>query len=234
MEMILQKLGHSTGSELTIVLIFTALITSFIMGYLVSYVYRKTHTGFSYEASFNFTIILVTVIVTIIMMVIGSNIALSLGLIGSLSIIRFRAVIKDSKDMAYLFWAIATGLSVGSGNYLMAASSVFFVSVIVIVLSKMNFSQATHTDYIMVVQSSLDQSDGKNGNMIPNILDQCEVKWNVRSSLVDRNNLYAETTYSIIFKKISTTIPSALVDNISDLENVKKVTMLSPETNLFA
>ena len=232
--MILQKLGHSTGSELTIVLIFTALITSFIMGYLVSYVYRKTHTGFSYEASFNFTIILVTVIVTIIMMVIGSNIALSLGLIGSLSIIRFRAVIKDSKDMAYLFWAIATGLSVGSGNYLMAASSVFFVSVIVIVLSKMNFSQATHTDYIMVVQSSLDQSDGKNGNMIPNILDQCEVKWNVRSSLVDRNNLYAETTYSIIFKKISTTIPSALVDNISDLENVKKVTMLSPETNLFA
>ena len=86
----------------------------------------------------------------------------------------------------------------------------------------------------MVVQSSLDQSDGKNGNMIPDILDQCEVKWNVRSSLVDRNNLYAETTYSIIFKKISTTIPSALVDNISDLENVKKVTMLSPETNLFA
>ena len=234
MDMILQKLGHSTGGELTFALIFTALITSFIMAYIVSYVYRKTHTGFSYEASFNFTIILVTVIVTIIMMVIGSNIALSLGLIGSLSIIRFRAVIKDSKDMAYLFWAIATGLSVGSGNYLMAASSVFFVSVIVIVLSKMNFSQATHTDYIMVVQSSLDQSDGKNGNMIPDILDQCEVKWNVRSSLVDRNNLYAETTYSIIFKKISTTIPSALVDNISDLENVKKVTMLSPETNLFA
>jgi uncharacterized membrane protein YhiD involved in acid resistance len=232
--MILQKLGHTSGSELTFALIFTALITSFIMAYLVSFVYRKTHTGFSYEASFNFTIILVTVIVTIIMMVIGSNIALSLGLIGSLSIIRFRAVIKDSKDMAYLFWAIATGLSVGSGNYLMAASSVFFVSVIVIVLSKMNFSQATHTDYIMVVQSSLDQSDGKNANMITNILDQCEVKWNVRSSLVDRNNLYAETTYSIIFKKISTTIPSALVDNISDLENIKKVTMLSPETNLFA
>ena len=146
MDMILQKLGHSTGGELTFALIFTALITSFIMAYIVSYVYRKTHTGFSYEASFNFTIILVTVIVTIIMMVIGSNIALSLGLIGSLSIIRFRAVIKDSKDMAYLFWAIATGLSVGSGNYLMAASSVFFVSVIVIVLSKMNFSQATHTD----------------------------------------------------------------------------------------
>jgi uncharacterized membrane protein YhiD involved in acid resistance len=237
-DVILQKLGFvglPGSSGLTLVLIAMALTTSFILGYWLSYVYRKTHTGFSYESSFNFTLIIITVVITIIMMVIGSNIALSLGLIGSLSIIRFRAVIKDTKDMAYLFWAIATGLSVGSGNYLMAFLSVAFISVLVTGLSRIDFERATHKDYIMVVQRTLDQNDSEgNNNMVPGMLDQHNVQWSIRSSLVDQNNLFSETTYSISFHKTPALSQSNWVHEIGGLENIKKVTMLSPETNLFA
>jgi uncharacterized membrane protein YhiD involved in acid resistance len=231
---ILQKLGLTGGSDLTIGLIFTALITSFILGYALTYVYRKTHTGFSYEASFNFTLVMITVITTVIMMVIGSNIALSLGLIGSLSIIRFRAVIKDSKDMAYLFWAIATGLSVGSANYLMAVFSGVFIAVVVVGLSRINFAKATHMDYIMVVQRDMTQHEEQGGKETSDILEQSKVKWNIRSSLVDQDNLFAETTYSIFFTKSSIAGLTELVDKVSNLESIKKVTMLSPETNLYA
>jgi uncharacterized membrane protein YhiD involved in acid resistance len=231
---ILQKLGLTGGGELTIGVIFVALVTSFVLGYSLSYIYRKTHTGFSYEASFNFTLVLITIITTVIMLVIGSNIALSLGLIGSLSIIRFRAVIKDSKDLAYLFWAIASGLSVGSGNYLMAVFSTVFISTVVIYLSKANFAKSTHMDYIMVVQQSSKQEDDQSNNMVHEILDQFKVKWSIRSSLVDKVNMDSETTYSIFFDKASLLDQEPLVRKISNLEKVRKVTMLSPETNLFA
>ena len=234
MNVILQKLGLTGGSELTIGLIFTALVTSLILGYALTYVYRKTHTGFSYEASFNFTLVLITVITTVIMMVIGSNIALSLGLIGSLSIIRFRAVIKDSKDMAYLFWAIATGLSVGSANYLMAGFSGVFIAVVVVGLSRINFAKATHMDYIMVVQRNIPQYEEQGDKETSDILEQSQVKWNIRSSLVDQDNLFAETTYSITFTKSSLAGLTELVDEVSNLKSIKKVTMLSPETNLYA
>ena len=234
MNVILQKLGLTGGSELTIGLIFTALVTSLILGYALTYVYRKTHTGFSYEASFNFTLVLITVITTVIMMVIGSNIALSLGLIGSLSIIRFRAVIKDSKDMAYLFWAIATGLSVGSANYLMAVFSGVFIAVVVVGLSRINFTKATHMDYVMVVQRDIPQHEEQGDKETSDILEQSQVKWNIRSSLVDQDSLFAETTYSITFTKSSLAGLTELVDKVSNLKSIKKVTMLSPETNLYA
>jgi uncharacterized membrane protein YhiD involved in acid resistance len=230
---ILQKLGLSGGSALTSGLIFTALVVSFILGYILTLVYRKTHAGFSYEPSFNFTLIMMTVIISVIMLVIGSNIALSLGLIGSLSVIRFRAVIKDSKDMAYLFWAIATGLSVGSANYLVAVWSVTFISIVTIVLSKTSFSQSTNMDYIMVVQQALSQDDDRDVKLTHGTLDQCKVDWSIRSSLVDQNNSFAETTYSILFNKASLTNLDDLTQKIGNLKNVKKVTMLSPQTNMF-
>jgi len=215
-------------------LIFTALIVSFILGYILTLVYRKTHTGFSYEASFNFTLVMMTVIISVIMLVIGSNIALSLGLIGSLSVIRFRTVIKDSKDMAYLFWAVATGLSVGSANYLMAVLSVIFISILVIWLEKINFSKSTNMDYVMVVQHALSQNEDRDVKLTHGTLDQCKVEWDIRSSLVDQNNSFAETTYSISFNKTSLTNLDDLTQKIGNLKNVTKVTMLSPETNMFA
>ena len=81
------------------------LITSLILGLLISYVYRLTHKGISYSQSFMLTIVFVSIIVAMVMMVIGNNIARAFALVGALSIIRFRTVIKDTKDTAYIFIA---------------------------------------------------------------------------------------------------------------------------------
>ena len=91
------------------------LVLSFILGLLISYVYRKTHKGLSYSQSFIITAVLVTVIVAMVIMIIGNNLARAFALVGALSIIRFRTVVKDTKDTAYIFWSLAAGMAAGTG-----------------------------------------------------------------------------------------------------------------------
>jgi len=97
-----------------------SLCLAFALAFIWATVYRKTHSGVAYSRSFFLSLMLIAPIVSMIMMAIGSNIALSLGLVGSLSVIRFRNVIKDTKDMTFLFFTIALGLCVGANVWLVA------------------------------------------------------------------------------------------------------------------
>ena len=90
------------------------------IGVLLSIVYRLTHTGLSYSQSFSQTVVFVALIVAIVMMVIGGSLARAFALVGALSIIRFRTVLKDTKDMAYIFGALALGMAAGTSNYFLA------------------------------------------------------------------------------------------------------------------
>lgn len=94
---------------------------------LIYIAYRTTHSGPVYSARFNVSLVMLTLITTIIMGVIGNNIALSLGMVGALSIVRFRTAIKDPRDTAYIFWTIAVGICCGVSDYLIAAVGSAFV-----------------------------------------------------------------------------------------------------------
>ena len=98
------------------------LTVSFILGLVVSIVYKKTHKGLSYSQSFVVTNIFIAVIVCMVIMIIGNNLARAFALVGALSIIRFRTVVKDTKDTAYIFWSLAVGLAAGTGSYFLAIS----------------------------------------------------------------------------------------------------------------
>ncbi len=89
--------------------------------------YRLSHIGGVYNKKFNVSLIMLTLITTLVMNVIGNNIALSLGMVGALSIVRFRTAIKDSRDTAYIFWAIAVGICCGVSDYLIAAIGTFII-----------------------------------------------------------------------------------------------------------
>ena len=102
--------------------IFGNLGLACVLGLIISLIYKKTHTGLSYSQSFLITIIFVTVIVSMVMMVIGNSLARAFALVGALSIIRFRTVIKDTKDTAYVFIALAAGMAAGTSSYLLAIS----------------------------------------------------------------------------------------------------------------
>lgn len=122
---------------------------AFILSLVIAWVYKKTHRGLSYSQSFVFTLILMGTLISVVMMVIGSSIARAFTLLGAFTIIRFRTAIKDTRDMAFIFWALVTGLAVGTGNYLIALITTVLVILIVLFLSRIKFGSIRNYDYIL-------------------------------------------------------------------------------------
>lgn len=105
-----------------------------LLGLVIFVSYAVSHRGTIYSKKFNVSLVVLTVLTTTVMAVIGSNIALSLGMVGALSIVRFRTAVKDSRDTVYIFWTIIVGICCGVGNYLVAAvgSAAAFVLLLVL------------------------------------------------------------------------------------------------------
>ena len=103
--------------------LFLALGLGFVIGLIIAIVYRKTYRGVLYSPSFALTLIMLTLITTPVVMCIKSDIALSMGMVGALSIVRFRTAVKDPLDTAYMFWALTMGILLGAGLYLMIVLS---------------------------------------------------------------------------------------------------------------
>lgn len=139
--------------DLTPAQIVLSFLVALALGFLWATVYRKTHNGVSYTRSFYLSLILIAPIVAAVMMAIGSNVALSLGLVGALSIIRFRAVIKDPKDMVYLFMAIAIGLTAGANAWLVGIVATAVIGGTALLLSRIGYDRAGASDYVLIFRS---------------------------------------------------------------------------------
>lgn len=109
---------------------------SAVLSIAVYFSYWYTHTGTAYSKKFNVSLITLTILTATVMTVIGNNIALSLGMVGALSIVRFRTAIKDSRDTAYIFWTIIIGICCGVGDYFVAGVGTFAVFIVLIVLGR--------------------------------------------------------------------------------------------------
>ena len=129
------------------------LIIAFFLGFIISLVYKKTHKGLSYSQSFVLTNIFVCVIVSMVIMVIGNNLARAFALVGALSIIRFRTVVKDTKDTAFIFWSLAAGMASGTGSYYLAVSGTAIISMIALVLYYTNYGSIFKSEFIIQFRS---------------------------------------------------------------------------------
>ena len=138
--------------------ILANLVLAFVLAMVVATVYRTTHKGLSYSQSFTLTIVFVTVIVAIVMMVIGANLARAFALVGALSIIRFRTVVKDTKDTAYVFLGLAVGMAAGTGSYFLAIVGTGFLSTIALVLNWTNYGALHKSEFVL--RFSFEQSRG--------------------------------------------------------------------------
>lgn len=123
----------SKTTSLTLEQITVHILASLVIGILIYISYYLSHTGTIYSKKFNISLIMLTVLTCMVMTVIGNNIALSLGMVGALSIVRFRTAIKDSRDTAYIFWTIIVGICCGVGDYVVAGigSTVVFVIMLI-------------------------------------------------------------------------------------------------------
>ena len=97
-----------------------SLAAAFLIGLFIYFVYRKTYSGVLYSRSFNVSLIAILLVTCLVIQGVTSNVVLSLGMVGALSIVRFRTAVKDPMDLLYLFWAITTGITTGAGMYVLA------------------------------------------------------------------------------------------------------------------
>lgn len=175
--------------EVTIRLFFAVFV-----GSMLGFVYSVTFRHNTYTKSFRNTVILLTPILAGIILTIGSNIALSLGLVGSLSIIRFRAVVKDTVDMFYLFWSIGEGIAIGAGQFNIAI--IIFLSIIICffiirIFFDTQFKFANNNYLIRFVY------DKKNENKLFSILDDLFTNFTVKTSSTSK--LTNESELNILF-----------------------------------
>lgn len=135
MRKVLFQLLENTG-QLDVRSIVLRLAVATVLAGFIYLSYMLSHDGSIYSKKFNVSLVALTLITTTVMIVIGNNLALSLGMVGALSIVRFRTAIKDSRDTIYIFWTIVVGICCGSGDFLVASMGSVFVFAVLLVFGR--------------------------------------------------------------------------------------------------
>ena len=136
-------------SNLTPTVVALAMVFAFVVGLIIAFVYKRCYRGVLYSPSFSLTLVMMTLITTPVVMCIGSNVALSMGMVGALSIVRFRTAVKDPLDTAYMFWALTMGIILGAGLYITAFVVVAIIGAILFLMNLLQFSSPNA--YLLVI-----------------------------------------------------------------------------------
>lgn len=131
--------------------ILLSLIFGLCIAVVIFFTYKFTYSGVAYNAKFNVSNVIILLITVVIMIMISSNIIISLGMVGALSIVRFRTAIKDPRDTVFIFWSIAEGLSVGSQNFKLALISTLFIAVLLVAAG---FYSRISVKYLIIVKGT--------------------------------------------------------------------------------
>jgi hypothetical protein len=134
------------------------LVLSFALGLFIFFVYKKTYAGVMFSSSFGVTLVALTMISTLVILAVTSNVVLSLGMVGALSIVRFRSAIKEPLDIAFLFWSIAAGIVLAAGMIPLAVMGSVLIGVILLIFAN---RKADVDPYIVVIRCSDRKSEEK-------------------------------------------------------------------------
>ncbi len=205
-------LQNVTAVSLTDMLL--ALALAFGLGLFIFLVYKKTYTGVMYSSSFGVTLIALTMITTLVILAVTSNVVLSLGMVGALSIVRFRTAIKEPLDIAFLFWSIAAGIVLAAGFIPLAVIGSVIIGVILLVF----VNRKEHTaPYIVVVQCDGHESEETALAFLKAHANRCTVKSkSVRKGCVELN-------YEIRLKNDNTDF----VNLLSDIPGIGSAVLVS-------
>ena len=135
-------------TSISILDIAISLILAFGLGVFIFFIYKKTFSGVMYSSSFALTLIALTMITTVVILAVSSNVVLSLGMVGALSIVRFRTAIKEPSDIAFLFWAIAVGIVLAAGMIPLAIIGSVIIGIIILIFAN---KKSSDNPYIIVI-----------------------------------------------------------------------------------
>jgi uncharacterized membrane protein YhiD involved in acid resistance len=195
---------------------------SFILCAVVGLVYRATHRGVSYSQSYVQTLVLMGMVVSIIMLIVGSNIARAFALVGALSIIRFRNAVKETRDVGFIFLAMAIGMATGTRFYLLATLATGAISAVIFLMNRFDW-------FKLDVQSQIVKVQVPSGEDYTKALDDALLKYTTESELVSLESIRAgaltEMTYTARLKDAAK--PGQLIQELRQLTGGQKVTVLT-------
>ena len=191
-----------------------AMILAFGIGLFIFLIYKKTFSGVMYSSGFGVTLVALTMITTLVILAVTSNIVLSLGMVGALSIVRFRTAIKEPLDIAFLFWAIAEGIVLAAGMIPLAVfGGVFIGAVLLLFVNKKSYVNP----YIVVLSCVNQESERKALDFLKQEVSRCIVK----SKTVQRSMV--EVTAEIRMKGENT----EFINTLSGMDGVKSAVLVS-------
>ncbi|KKR78798.1 MAG: hypothetical protein UU24_C0025G0007 [Candidatus Nomurabacteria bacterium GW2011_GWA2_40_9] len=194
-------------------IIFSLAIT-FATAMFIFYIYKKTYAGVLYSKSFNISLVATSMIVAIIMMAISGNLALSLGMVGALSIVRFRTAVKDPKDIVFLFWSISIGIINGIAFYKLSLIGSLAIGGVLILLSR---NMVLNPPYLIVLRGSkIDEN-----KVITAIKKYCSRHY-IRNTTITESG--KEITIEVKLRKEES---EELLKDIKNIAGVEKVMMFS-------
>ena len=194
---------------------FIAMILSFAVGLFIMQVYKKTFKGVMYSSTFAMSLLALTLITTLIILGVTSNVVLSLGMVGALSIVRFRSAINEPMYIAFLFWSISEGIVLGAGLIPLAILGAVFIGIVMVLFAN---KKTTDNPYILVVNCKNDISE----NSVLNILSKNVNKYCVKSKTISPSN-GIEMTIEVKLKNITT----SFVNEVSKIEGVSNAVLVS-------
>ncbi|MFJ9499059.1 DUF4956 domain-containing protein [Brevibacillus centrosporus] len=187
------------------------LILSGLIGLFIYYIYKQSFRGVVYSHSFNITLVVMAMLTCLIIMTISTNIVLSLGMVGALSIVRFRTAIKDPLDIVFMFWSIAVGIATGAGAFPVSIIGSLVVAATILLLSR---KQLKDMAYLLVIHYRDHASDEVRFQLN-------KLKYALKSKTINKDVI--ELVVEIKLKSDNT----AFVQDISMIEGVKDVSLVS-------
>src|SRR3989344_3869561 len=157
---------NTTFTEISAAVAVFVILLTFLIALGIVWVYKYTHRGLSYSQSFLTTLIMVAVLGSIVMMVVQENLVGAFALLGAFSLIRFRTIVKDTKDVAFVFFSLVEGVAVGTSNYAIAVIALILVSGLVLLMHRLRLGRKVLSGgYILMVQAT-----GSDGGRLETVL----------------------------------------------------------------
>lgn len=201
-----------TGFSLSEVLL--AMLFAVIVGLFIFWVYKKTFTGILYSSGLALTLIGLTLVTTLVIIAVTSNVVLSLGMVGALSIVRFRTAIKEPMEIVFLFWSIAVGIVIGAGMIPLAVLGSVIIGIMLIVFAnRKNVENA----YILVLNCENEEAENTAAELLKNTVK----KYRIKSKTVNADGIELTTELKIKDDKM------AFVNQMNEIAGVKNATLVS-------
>jgi uncharacterized membrane protein YhiD involved in acid resistance len=176
------------------VILFNILF-AFVLSMAVMWVWRRTHRGLSYSQSFAFTIVMLAPLAATVMMVVQNNLVGAFALLGAFAFIRFRTIIKETRDVAFLFFSLTVGVAAGTSNYALGFISTIVISLVILWLNRINLGAGEKTGFVLTLETADAFSPEKLNDLFAKYLRFHELLH------AKRGNGNAEYAYSLHFKR---------------------------------